>query len=133
MRAKSAQLTKLTPRVGRQVPLLDDAPLGHLQALILKKMDELGRDAFGFNVVEQLSIESGAWIDHSQVYTTIRRFLDREAPLVELIETRPQPGAPPLKIYKLTAAGRAALRATAEHYQAVAERLNDKRKAARKI
>ena len=48
------------------VPMLDDPPLGHLQAIVLKKLDELGKQAFGFKVIEELSLETGVWIDPSR-------------------------------------------------------------------
>jgi DNA-binding PadR family transcriptional regulator len=131
MATKATQLIGLSPRVAREVALLDEPPLGHLQALILKKFEELGPEAFGYNVLEQLSVESGVWIDHSQIYSSIRRFLERKPPLIELVGERKQRRGPPLKIYKLTAAGRAALKSTTAHYRAVADYLDNKQKATR--
>jgi DNA-binding PadR family transcriptional regulator len=125
---KANKLAGLSPRSARSVPLLDDPPLGHLQALILKTLDDLGSDAFGYGALEKLSIESGVWIDHSQIYATIRRFLNRDPPLIEHVTTREQKRGPPLKIYKLTVAGRAALKATAVHYRAVSDFLESKRR-----
>jgi DNA-binding PadR family transcriptional regulator len=119
----SKHLAGLSPRAAREIALLDEAPLGHLQALVLKKLDDLKSEAFGYNVLEQLSIDSGVWIDHSQIYTTIRRFLDRKPALIEKVAERAQPRGPKLKIYKLTAAGRAALKSTTAHYRAVADYL----------
>src|SRR5690349_22052488 len=110
MPVEASQLIGLAPRSARTNPVLDDPVLGHLQALVLKKLDELGPDAFGYNVLQQLSIDCGAWIDHSQIYSAIRRFLDKDPPLIEHIDTRPQKRGPPLKIYKLTPAGRAVLK-----------------------
>jgi DNA-binding PadR family transcriptional regulator len=123
-------LRGLSPRSKTPVVLLDDPPVGHLQAIILKKLDELGRDAFGYNVLEQLSLESGVWMDHSQIYSTIRKLLGKQPDaFIEHVETRPsQDGGPPFKVYKLTAAGRAALKATAAHHTAVAEFLTKKNK-----
>ena len=129
MPIKAAKLIGLSPRMSREVPLLDAPRLGHLQALILKKLDDLGSEAFGYNVLEQLSIESAVWIDHSQIYSSIRRLLDQE--LIAHVDTRQQKRGPPLKIYKVTAAGRAALKSTAAHYRAVADYLENKRKATR--
>ena len=130
MPIKTQKLGLLSSRASQDVPLLDDPPLGHLQAIILKKLDDLGKEAFGFNAIEQLSIETGVWIDPSQVYASIRKLVDKE--YIEHIETRRSPdGGPPLKIYRLTAAGRAALKSVAAHHQAVADYLNDKRKATR--
>jgi DNA-binding PadR family transcriptional regulator len=120
------------PETEQTVPVLDEPPLGHLQALIMKKLDDLGSEAFGYNVLEQLSLETGVWIDPSQIYSAIRRLVSEEKKYIELIETRPSPdGGPPLKIYKLSAAGRAALKATLAHHRAVAEYLDNKRKATR--
>ena len=96
--------------------------MGHLQAIILKKLDQLGEEAFGFNVVEKLSLETGVWIDPSQVYASIRKLLDEKKKFIEHVDTRrSEDGGPPLKIYKLTAAGRAALKSVAAHHQAVAD------------
>jgi DNA-binding PadR family transcriptional regulator len=119
----------LPARHGQITALLDEPPVGHLQALVLHKLDRLGKNAYGYKVLEGLSIDSGVWIDHVQIYTTIRKLLDKE--LIELAETRPQKGGPPVKVYKLTAAGRAALKAVTAHHTALADQLNDKRKATR--
>jgi DNA-binding PadR family transcriptional regulator len=122
----------LSSRAKQTVPVLDEPPLGHLQALILKKLDELGSEAFGYNVLEQLSLETLVWIDPSAIYSAIRRMSSEEKGYIELVEERKSPqGGPPLKIYKLTAAGRAALKTTTEHYRAVANYLENKRKATR--
>jgi len=130
MPAKTNRLGLLSSRASQDVALLDDPPLGHLQAIILKKLDDLGKEAFGFNVLEKLSVETGVWIDPSQVYASIRKLNDKE--FIQHVETRRSPdGGPPLKIYKLTAAGRAALKAVATHHQAVANYLSDKRKTIR--
>jgi DNA-binding PadR family transcriptional regulator len=132
MPVKTNRLELLSSRASQDVPLLDDPPVGHLQAIVLKKLDELGKEAFGFNVLEQLSLETGVWIDPSQVYASIRKLVNDKG-YIEHVETRrSQEGGPPLKIYKLTAAGRAALKTVAAHHQAVADYLNDKRKATRR-
>ena len=105
-----------------------EPPLGHLQFLVLHKLEEL-EEAHGYNVLEQLCMESGVWIDTAAIYGTIRKLFDRE--LITEAGTRKQRGAPPFKMYKVTAAGRAALKATIEHYQAIVGYVNDKRKATR--
>jgi DNA-binding PadR family transcriptional regulator len=95
----------------------------------LKKLDELGSEAFGYNVLEQLSLETLVWIDPSAIYSAIRRMSSPEKGYIELVEERNSPqGGPPLKIYRLTSAGRAALKTTAEHYRAVADYLESKGK-----
>ena len=132
MAIKTQKYGVLSSRAKQTVPLLDEPPLGHLQALILKKLDELGSEAFGYNVLEQLSLQTLVWIDPSAIYSAIRRMSSEEKKYIELVEERKSPqGGPPLKIYKLTAAGRAALRSVAAHHQAVADYINDKRKATR--
>lgn len=113
----------LTTRQHATSALVDDPPLGHLQALVLKKLHDLYPDAYGFKVLETLSLDAGVWLDTPDVYASIRRLLAKE--LIRHTETRPQPGGPPVKIYKLEAAGRAALKATAAHYRAVADNLDD--------
>ena len=131
MPVKTNRLGLLSSRASQDVPLLDDPPMGHLQAIILKKLDDLGREAFGFNAIEQLSLETGVWIDPSQIYASIRKLNEKE--FIEHSGTRrSRDGGPPVKIYKLTAAGRAALRTVAAHHQAVADYINHKRKATRR-
>ena len=101
-------------------PLLDEPPLGHLQALILDKLDELGTDAFGYRVLEELSLEAGnAWIDPATVYGTLRSLKGKHR-YIEKVGTRVSPrGGPPMKIYRVTQAGRAALKATWAHHRAL--------------
>jgi DNA-binding PadR family transcriptional regulator len=70
-----------------------------------------------------------AAIDHSQIYSSIRRFLDRK--IIVQIEARRQERGPRLKIYKLTEAGRGELNSTAAHYRAVANYLDNKEKRTR--
>src|SRR5262249_5892953 len=102
----------------------DEPPLGALQATILKRMDELGDEAFGYKGLEELRLETGEWSDPSLVYGNIRKMADNGHKFLESAGTRPSPdGGPPLKIYTVTAAGRAAIKSTAAYYRAVAERL----------
>jgi DNA-binding PadR family transcriptional regulator len=109
--------------------LLEEPELSHLQALILKKFDDLGEEAYGYKVIEGLSLETGVWLDPSQVYTNVKKMSDGGKGFLAKPDVRQLPeGGPPVKVYKLTAAGRAALKSTAEHYQAVADYLNNKRK-----
>lgn len=127
MTASASKVVPLSPRSAMRVALLDQPPLGHLQALILHTLQALGDEASGYGVLEALSIETGVWIDHSQIYGTLRKLEHSE--FIELVETRKQQRrGPPLKIYSVTAAGRAALKETAEHHRAVAEFLEDKNK-----
>ena len=133
MPIKTHKLGDLTRRAHRSVVVLDEPPLSHLQALILKKLEVLEGEAYGYKVIEGLSLETGVWLDPSQVYTNIKKMsATGKGFLAEPDIRQPPEGGPPVKVYKLTAAGRAALRSTAEHYQAVADYLNDTRKAARK-
>ena len=111
----------LARRHERHIPLLDDPPVGHLQAIVLKTLEGMGEDACGYNVLEKLTIDNGVWIEPSQIYSSIRKLLVKE--LIVHTETRSQPSGAPLKFYKLTAAGRAALEATAAHHTAVADYL----------
>ena len=121
----------LSRRADKHVPMLDDPPIGHLQALILKKLDYLGSEAIGYNALEELSLETGVWLDASQIYASIRKLAEKE--LIKQTGTRRQQAGPPLKVYEVTAPGRAALKATSAHHRAVADYLDDnsKRKAAR--
>ncbi len=119
----------LQPRNERDVPVLDDPPLGHLQAIVLRKLYDLESDAYGLMVLQTLSLETGVWLDHSQIYSIIRKLGPKGKGLIKVKELREQQGKrPALKIYELTASGRAALTATAEHHKAVAAYLADNNK-----
>ena len=106
----------------KRIPSRVEPPLGALQAMVLKKMDELGDEAFGYKVLEELMLETGEWFDPSLIYGTIRKLVDKDRGFIEYVGTRPSPdGGPPLKMYKMTAAGRAAIKATAAHHRALAD------------
>ena len=135
MPIRKSTLAQLPARVGQSIVLLDDPPMGHLQAIVLKSIAELegSNDASGYDVLEALSITCGAWIDHSQIYASIRKLLStskkRPQPYIESSgERRSQDGGPPYKLYRLTAAGRSALEATHAHYVAVETFLRGPRK-----
>lgn len=103
---------------------LKEPPMGYLQAVILKKLDQLGDDAFGYKVLEELMLDTGEWIDPSQVYGSMRKMMDEKRKFIEYVGTRRSPdGGPPLKIYRVTAAGRAAIKAAGAHHRALADYL----------
>jgi len=107
----------------KRIGFREEPPLGALQAYILQKMDELG-ETFGYKVLEEMMLETGEWFDPSLVYGSIRKMADKEHKFLEPTGTRRSPdGGPPLKMYRVTAAGRAAIKATAAYYRAVADRL----------
>lgn len=113
------RLGRLPQRIGLAIPLLDEPPLGHLQALVLQEIGNWEHGASGVMVVEELSLECGVWIDRSQVYDAIRRLV--KAGYLEACGTRKSEiGGPPEKIYKTTLAGRGALALTHDHYLEVA-------------
>lgn len=114
----------LPSRFSREIALLDDPPMGHLQAVVAHKLDQLGKSAYGYKALEEISCDVSARIDHSQVYGAIHKLLNKE--FIVLVETRPQQGGPPLKIYKLTAAGQDALKRTIEHHTALASYFSSK-------
>jgi DNA-binding PadR family transcriptional regulator len=107
------------------IPLLDDPPMGHLQAVVLRTIARLGKDAYGYNVLETLCLENKCWLDHSQIYQIIRRLI-KEKGYIELAETRKQASGAPLKIYRLTPDGKAALKACIAHHRATLEYLSGK-------
>lgn len=117
------------------IPLLDEPPLGHVQAVILKTLDDLGKDAYGYSALQTIAQVTGVWLNHAQVYTILRKLAEpaKTDPMIEHTETRPSTGGgPPFKVYKLTAAGRAALKATHAHHKALVSYLeNDKRRPSR--
>ena len=108
----------------RPVAWLDDPPLSRMQALVLRTLQNLGTEAYGLKVVQTLSHAAGVLVDHSQIYSIIRKLDKKE--LVKIREVREQVGKrPALKIYKLTALGLAALEATTEHHRAVVAFLSE--------
>ena len=108
----------LTTRQQKASTLVDTPPLGHLQALVLCELAVLGKEAYGYKVLEAISHAAGVWLNAPDVYGSIRRLLDKE--LIEHVETRPQASGPPVKVYKLTAAGHTNLKETAAHHRALA-------------
>jgi DNA-binding PadR family transcriptional regulator len=97
---------------------LDQPPLGHLQAMILKTIDDLGDDASGVEVVETLALRRKVQVDDSQVYASIRKLANAEY-IEHTTERKEARRGPPLKLYKLTAAGREALKLTEAHFREV--------------
>jgi len=124
MPVKLKKVGTLVGRPKKRMAFRDEPPLGALQAYILKKMDELGDEAFGYKVFEEMMLETGERFNPSLVYGNIRKMADKELKFLEFAGMRPSPdGGPPLKIYRVTAAGRAAIKTTASYYHAVADRL----------
>lgn len=116
LKRKSA-VAKAAPRSAKP-----EAPLGVMKARVLKTLDLLKHDAFGYEVVKVLFANSKEWIDPSQVYQIMREL--RTAGLIEPAGVRPPSGrGPSMKIFRLTAAGRAALASSGEYYRAVGEYL----------
>ena len=97
----------------------DEPPLGSLQARILKKLDVLKADAFGYRVLVELMREKR--VDPAQVYTSIRKMVDKK--YIEQTGTRAEGRGPPQKIYKLTDAGREALKLTKEYHKTLSDYL----------
>ena len=129
MPIKTHKIEMFFARSSKSVPMLDDPLIGHLQAIVLKKLDDLGKDAFGYKVLETLCLETRVFIDPSQIYSSMRKLATRIPALIEQVgEPRKSPqGGPPVKIFQLTAAGHAALKATCAHHRAVADFLENKK------
>lgn len=106
---------------GELAMAFSEPPLGHLQAVIISKFEKLGRDAYGYKLLEEVSRESGSWSNPTQIYTAIRNLANKTpTPYLEHSETRDsKDGGPPFKVYKVTPAGRAALKETIAHYRAI--------------
>ena len=62
----------------RDVPLL-----GAVQAMILKKIDELGSDASGSKVHEELILETDEWFESSVIYLSIKKMADKDHKFIE--------------------------------------------------
>lgn len=127
-------LGRATPRV----PFLDNPPLGHLQAIVLKLFDELDEDAFGYGVVAALQKEieaskhgRGRIADSPQVYACVRKL--EQAGFIKFRKKRKSPiGGPPVRLYDVTAAGREAINVTAEHHRSLADFLARDRRVPRR-
>ena len=117
MTRNKSEPVKLVSRRHSTSNLVDDPPLGHLQALVLKTLYDLGDDAFGQKALTELSIAAGVQLDTPDVYSSIKRLMRRA--YVKLEQIRRQPGGPPVKIYKVTGPGLEALKITADHHRAV--------------
>jgi hypothetical protein len=92
--------------------------------MILKKLDELGDNASGSKAHEELILETGEWFESSVIYLSIRKMADKDHKFLEPAGTRPLPGGRwPIKLYRVTAAGRAAIADTAAYHRALADRL----------
>jgi DNA-binding PadR family transcriptional regulator len=75
-------------------------------------------------VHEELILETGEWIESSLIYVNIKKMADKDHKFLERVGTRPSIGGrAPIKLYRVTAAGRAAIADTAAYYRAVADRL----------
>ena len=121
MPRKIPPLRQLTIRSNSYVPLIDAPPLGHLQLEVLILLDQLGDEASGSAVLERLSAEAKTWIDHAKVFSTIRALQADDKAFIKFHCTRrSEAGGPPLKIYKVTDDGRAAIERTMAHFTAVA-------------
>ena len=94
IKAVEGQVT-LRPRNERIVPLLDDPLVGHSQATVLRTIQDLGSDASVVNVLQTLSLAGGVWIDHSQIYSIIRKLAKRSPPLIKVKHVRPRQGKRP--------------------------------------
>jgi DNA-binding PadR family transcriptional regulator len=108
-------------RADDEFMIRDEPPLGSLQARTLKKLDMLKADAFGYRVLTELMQDSGQYMDPAQVYSAIRKMLEKG--YIEAVGTRIERRGPPQKIYKLTEAGRAALKMTKAYHKALSESL----------
>ena len=97
--------------------LLDDPPLDHWQALIVKRLINLEPDAVVYPVLEGLCLETAVWINPGHIYDNVRKLLASGA--IKNIGNRNIEGEPPMKVYQVTDAGRKALAATLEHHKAL--------------
>ena len=70
----------------RDVPLL-----GAVQAMILKKLDELGDNASGSKAHEELILETGEWFESSVIYLSIKKMADKDHKFIEPAGARPSP------------------------------------------
>lgn len=115
----------LQPRGTQAIPLLDEPPVGHMQALALRTFQDLENEASAINVLQTMSLASGAWIDHSQIYAIVRKLAKRSPALIKVKEVRPRQGKrPEVKIWELTTEGVKALNEATAHHEAVAAYLN---------
>lgn len=99
-------------------PAFEVPPLGHVQAIVLLTLRDLGSDASGTMTIKRLT-ETLKWnVDRSQVYDALRRL--QKAKAIRQVRLRPSEiGGPPKKIYAVTSEGQELLQKTADHHTAI--------------
>jgi hypothetical protein len=125
MPVKIKKVGAVARRSKKRKPLREEPQLGILPARILKMMDVLGNEASGHKVLEGLMVKkTGEWLNPSLVYGIIRKLANKQQQFLKYVGTRRSPlGGPPLKIYRVTAAGRTAIKVTAAYHRGVVEEL----------
>ena len=121
---KTKKWRRVMAKTKSNAGMLEKPDFGHLQAIVCKTIDRLGSEAHGAGVIQALVRETSVWIDPSPIYTVIRN-LHMNGYLTSPALRDSTGGGPPLKVYKLTEKGRAAIKATAKHYRAVADYLDE--------
>ena len=106
-------------RIRREVPLLDQPEIGHMEGIVIRQIELLGEDAFGFKVVEVLTKKFGLCIHNIEIHNSIKILL--ELKLIEIAVIGEESEFPHLEIYNLTIAGKIALKKIQMHYRAVVE------------
>ena len=67
----------------KRKPYRDVPVLGAVQAMILKKLDELGDNASGSKAHEELILETGEWFESSVIYLSIKKMADKDHKFIE--------------------------------------------------
>jgi DNA-binding PadR family transcriptional regulator len=127
MEGRKPMAAKAKKAQSGKAPAAELGPLSLMRAKVLKQVELLGEDAFGYRVLQVLMQQTGQWIDPSQVYGTLRG-LEHDM-LIAYSHTRPSSErGPPMKVFKLTPAGRASLEATAAYHRGLFEYLTEKKR-----
>src|SRR5689334_23176612 len=109
----------LPTRQRPQTPLLNEPPLGYLEALVCMLIKKIGPEqASGLPIVRELAALGGLqWLDPAQTYLVLTRLKGKKC--IEKARTIRQARGAPMKTYVLTDTGAAMLKRTIAHYRAV--------------
>src|SRR5262247_3367382 len=88
--------------------------LGEFEQLLLLTVLRLGADAFGTQIARELDQRAGRTVSRGALYTSLDRLEDKGLVRWKLMPGTPERGGLPSRLYTVTPAGVAALRASRE-------------------
>jgi PadR family transcriptional regulator, regulatory protein PadR len=88
------------------------AHLGEFEQLLLLSILRLGPEAFGGDIARELDERAGRRVSRGHLYTSLDRLEDKELLRWTLASGIPERDGAPRRLYEVTPAGLASLRAT---------------------